>query len=179
LEACILGGLFAVCMLIFRMPYIPLISVLIAVTALVPVVGAFVGCILGAFFILVDGDPMKAMWFVVMFLIIQQFEGNVIYPKVVGKSVGLPGMWVLVAVTIGGSLMGIAGMFIMIPLFSVAHTLLREITDRRLKNREIDNVKLVNQPLDVRIRPKRKKRKKKLKTSVAVENSGNEDSKNP
>lgn len=140
LEALILGAMFAVAMLIFRMPYIPLVSVLIAVTALVPIVGAFAGCALGAFFILVD-DPVKAIWFVVMFLVIQQIEGNVVYPKVVGKSVGLPGMWVLLAVAIGGNLMGVAGMFIMIPLVSVLYTLLREVTNRRLEKRGVSHNK--------------------------------------
>lgn len=159
LEACILGCMFAVCMLIFRMPYVPLISVLIAITALVPIVGAFVGCILGAFFILVDGDPMKAVWFVVMFLVLQQIEGNVIYPKVVGKSVGLPGMWVLVAVTVGGALLGVGGMFIMIPLFSVVYTLLREITTKRLQYRGIDPNKLQNHPLEARGRTRKNKKK--------------------
>lgn len=163
LEACILGCMFAVCMLIFRMPYVPLISVLVAVTALVPVIGAFVGCILGALFILVDGDPMKAVWFVVMFLAIQQFEANVIYPKVVGKSVGLPGMWVLAAVTIGGSLVGVFGMFIMIPLFSVIYTLLREITAKRVEKRGIPKVKLQDHPPELRIRLQGSKKEKKRK----------------
>ena len=140
-EACILGGLFAVAMFILRMPYITLISVLIAVTALVPLVGGFVGCFLGAFFILVN-DPMQALIFVIMFLVIQQIEGNLIYPKVVGNSVGLPGMWVLVAVTIGGELMGVVGMFLMIPLSSVVYTLLREITNKRLEKRDIPTEKL-------------------------------------
>lgn len=151
LEACILGCLFAVSMLIFQMPYIPLVSVLVAVTALVPIVGAFVGCILGAFFILVD-NPLQAVWFVVMFLILQQFENNVIYPKVVGKSVGLPGMWVLLAVSIGGELMGVAGMLLMIPLASVMYTLLREITAVRLERRGIDRSKLQDHPPEVRNR---------------------------
>ena len=160
LEAVILGCLFAIAMLIFRMPYIPLVSVLIAVTALIPIVGAFVGCILGAFFILVN-DPMQAVWFVVMFLVIQQFEGNVIYPRVVGSSVGLPGMWVLLAVSVGGELMGVAGMLIMIPLFSVMYTLLREISDNRLAKRQIDAEKLIDQPLErrSRLKPARKKKK--------------------
>ena len=158
LEAVILGAMFAVAMLIFRMPYVPLVSVLVAVTALVPIVGAFVGCALGAFFILVD-DPIKAVWFVVMFLIIQQIEGNVVYPKVVGSSVGLPGMWVLVAVAIGGKLMGIAGMFIMIPVISVLYTLLREITNKRLQKRGIDGDKLRDHPPQLRLRPKRVKKK--------------------
>ena len=144
-EACILGGLFAVAMFILRMPYITLISVLIAVTALVPLVGGFVGCFLGAFFILVN-DPMQALIFVIMFLVLQQIEGNLIYPKVVGGSIGLPGMWVLAAVTIGGDLMGVVGMFLMIPLSSVVYTLLREITNKRLACRKIDPVKLGETP---------------------------------
>jgi predicted PurR-regulated permease PerM len=127
LEAVILGCLFAVAMLILKLPYIPLVSVIIAVTALIPVVGAFVGCFLGAFFILVN-DPFQAVTFVAMFLVLQQLENNLIYPRVVGTSIGLPGMWVLVAVTIGGELMGVAGMLVMIPLVSVLYTLGGEIT---------------------------------------------------
>ena len=141
LEAVILGSLFAIAMAIFRMPYITLISVLIGVTSLVPLVGGFVGCIFGAFFILVN-DPMQALWFVVMFLVIQQIEGNLIYPRVVGSSIGLPGMWVLVAVTVGGDLMGVGGMLVMIPLSSVLYTLLREITVKRLNERKIAPEKL-------------------------------------
>ena len=144
LEAVILGGLFFVAMFLFRMPYITLISVLIGVTSLVPLVGGFVGCILGAFFILVN-DPMQALWFVVMFLVIQQIEGNLIYPRVVGSSSGLPGMWVLVAVTIGGDLMGVAGMLLMIPLSSVIYTLLREITEKRLTKRNVPVEKIAGQ----------------------------------
>lgn len=159
LEAVILGAMFAVSMLIFRMPYVPLVSVLVAITALVPIVGAFVGCGLGAFFILVD-DPIKAVWFVIMFLVIQQIEGNVVYPKVVGSSVGLPGMWVLLAVALGGKLMGVAGMFIMIPVVSVVYTLLREITDKRLKLRQIDAEKLRSHPPELRRRLKAPKKKK-------------------
>ena len=151
LEAIILGCLFAISMLVFQMPYIPLVSVLVAVTALVPIVGAFVGCILGAFFILVD-NPIQAVWFVVMFLVIQQFEGNVIYPKVVGKSVGLPGMWVLLAVSLGGELMGVAGMLIMIPLISVLYTVMREITNARLERRGIAETKLKAHPPEIRSR---------------------------
>lgn len=151
LEACILGCLFAISMLIFRMPYIPLVSVLVAVTALVPIVGAFVGCIFGAFFILVD-NPIQAVWFVVMFLVLQQIENNVVYPRVVGKSVGLPGMWVLLAVAIGGEVMGVAGMLLMIPLASVLYTLIREITDRRLAARGIERNKLQDQPPEIRSR---------------------------
>lgn len=145
LEACILGCLFAVAMAIFKMPYISLVSVVIAVTALIPVVGAFVGCILGAFFILVN-NPIQALTFVIMFLIIQQLENNLIYPRVVGTSIGLPGMWVLVAVTVGGDLMGVGGMLLMIPVTSVIYALLREFTDKRLAERGIPAEKLQNQP---------------------------------
>ncbi len=155
LEACILGCLFAVSMAIFRMPYIPLVSVLVAVTALVPVVGAFVGCIVGAFFILVD-DPILAIWFVVLFLVLQQIENNMIYPRVVGTSIGLPGMWVLLAVTVGGELMGVGGMLLMIPLVSVLYALLREITDSRLKKRQIPEEKLQDQPPELRSRLREK-----------------------
>ena len=170
LEAIILGCMFAVSMLIFRMPYIPLVSVLISVTALVPIVGAFVGCILGAFFILVD-NPIQAVWFVVMFLVIQQIEGNVIYPKVVGKSVGLPGMWVLLAVTLGGELMGVAGMLVMIPLVSVFYTLMREITTSRLEKRAIERDKLQDHPPELRSRIRKARDKamsrKKAQTEAA------------
>ncbi|EJW98007.1 permease, partial [gut metagenome] len=136
LEACILGGMFAVSMIIFRMPFVALISVLVAVTALVPVFGAFIGCFVGAFLILVQ-NPMQAVWFVVMFLVLQQLEGNLIYPRVVGNSVGLPSIWVLLAVTLGGSTLGVLGMLITIPLFSVIYALLRGATHTRLRHRKI------------------------------------------
>lgn len=151
LEACILGCLFAMAMAIFKMPYIPLVSVVIAVTALIPVVGAFVGCILGAFFILVN-NPLQALTFVIMFLVIQQLENNLIYPRVVGTSIGLPGMWVLVAVTVGGDLMGVGGMLLMIPVTSVLYALAREFTGKRLEERGIPEEKLRNQPPEIRSR---------------------------
>ena len=134
-EAVILGCLFVVAMTIFRMPYAFMIGVLIAFTALIPLVGAFIGCFVGAFFILVD-TPIKALWFVIMFLIIQQLEGNLIYPKVVGNSVGLPSLWVLVAVTLGSSMFGVVGMLMFIPLFSTAYTLLREDVNKRNAKKE-------------------------------------------
>ena len=161
-EVCILGCLFAVAMAIFRMPYIPLVSVLVAVTAFIPVVGAWVGCILGAFFILV-ANPIQAVWFVVMFLVLQQIEGNLIYPKVVGTSIGLPGMWVLVAVAVGGDLMGVGGMLLMIPLASVLYALTREFTEKRLAVKNIAKDKLQAQPpeLTSKFREKRDKNKQK------------------
>lgn len=148
-EVLILGCMFAVAMAIFKMPYIPLVSVLVAVTAFIPLVGAFVGCALGALFILVD-NPMQAVWFVIMFLVLQQIEGNLIYPKVVGNSIGLPGMWVLVAITVGGELMGVSGMFLMIPVASVLYALLREYTNYRLKEKNIPPEKLRDQPLELK-----------------------------
>ncbi len=129
-EAVILGTMFVVTMLIFKFPFAVMIGVLIAFTALIPIVGAFIGCAVGAFLILVD-SPAKAIGFIILFLILQQIEGNLIYPHVVGNSVGLPSIWVLAAVTIGGSLMGIAGMLIFIPLLSTVYTLLREDVNKR------------------------------------------------
>lgn len=129
-EAVILGLMFVVCMTIFGFDYAVMIGVLIAFTALIPIVGAFIGCFVGAFLMLVD-DPVKALWFVILFIILQQIEGNLVYPHVVGNSVGLPSIWVLAAVTIGGSLMGILGMLIFIPLLSTVYMLLKEDVNRR------------------------------------------------
>ncbi|MEW9094704.1 MAG: AI-2E family transporter [Clostridiaceae bacterium] len=137
IEALILGGMFWVGMKIFRFPYATIISVLISFTALIPIFGAFIGCVVGAFLILVS-NPTQALWFIIFFLIIQQIEGNFIYPKVVGASVGLPAIWVLTAVTIGGSMMGILGMLTFIPITSVLYTLLRESVNARLKNKVIE-----------------------------------------
>ncbi len=130
LEAVILGCLFAIFMSIFRFPYVLLISVLIAFTSLIPVVGAFIGCAVGAFLILM-GNPLQALWFIILFLVIQQIEGNLIYPYVVGNSVGLPSIWVLAAVTIGGSLFGVMGMLCFIPLVSTGYSLLRDSVNER------------------------------------------------
>lgn len=129
-EAVILGLMFVIAMTIFRMPYALMVGVMIAFLALIPMVGAFIGCALGAFLILLE-NPVQAVWFVVMFLILQQIEGNLIYPRVVGSSVGLPAMWVLVAVSLGGSLFGMVGMLVFIPLTSTVYALLRESVNRR------------------------------------------------
>ena len=136
-EAVILGAMFVVTMWVIRLPYALLIGVLIAFTALIPVFGAVVGCLLGAFLILMV-DPMKALVFVIMFLILQQIEENLIYPRVVGSSVGLPSIWVLVAVTVGGSVMGVVGMLIFIPLVSVLYTLFRENVYKKLREKQIE-----------------------------------------
>ena len=165
LEAVILGTMFAITMPIFGMPYVPLISVIIAVTALIPIVGAFVGCFIGAFLILIV-SPVQAFWFIVLFLVLQQIEGNLIYPRVVGRSVGLPGMWVLLAVAVGGDLMGVGGMLLMIPLASVCYALAREFTQKRLQSRNIDKAKLQDKPMD----SLRKKNKKSKDTPKKTEN---------
>ena len=130
LEAVILGTIFVITMAIFRMPYAMLIGVLIAFTALIPIVGAFIGCFVGTFLILVD-SPQKAIWFLVIFFVLQQIEGQLIYPRVVGSSVGLPSIWVLVAVSVGGSIFGVPGILLFIPLFSTFYMLLREDVRKR------------------------------------------------
>ncbi len=135
LEAAILGTMFFVVMSVLKFPYALLVGVLVAFTALIPIFGAFIGCAIGAFLILVV-NPMRALAFIILFLVLQQIEGNLIYPHVVGNSVGLPSIWVLVAVTVGGNLMGIAGMLVFIPITSVLYTLLREWVYRRLKEKK-------------------------------------------
>ena len=136
LEAVILGTMFVICMGLLQMPYAMLIGVLIAFTALIPIFGAFIGCVVGAFLILTVA-PMKALVFVIMFLILQQIEGNLIYPRVVGSSVGLPSIWVLAAVSIGASLMGIVGMLVFIPIVSVLYALLRRDVYEHLEKKGI------------------------------------------
>lgn len=135
-EAVILGSLCSIGMLLFHFPYAAMIGVLVGVTALIPVVGAFIGAGVGAFLILMN-DPFQALMFIIYIVVLQQIEGNVIYPKVVGSSVGLPAMWVLAAVTVGGGIGGIVGMLFAVPTASVLYTLLREWTEKRLKRQGI------------------------------------------
>ena len=139
LEAVILGSMFVVTLSILRMPYALLIGILIAFTALIPIFGAFIGCAVGSFLIFMV-NPQQAILFVIVFLVLQQIEGNLIYPHVVGESVGLPSIWVLAAVTIGGNLMGIVGMLVFIPLLSVLYTIFRECVYLRLKKQNIKQV---------------------------------------
>ena len=139
LEAVILGCMFVVTLSILRMPYALLIGVLIAFTALIPIFGAFIGCAVGSFLIFMV-SPKQAIIFIIVFLVLQQIEGNLIYPHVVGESVGLPSIWVLAAVTIGGNLMGIIGMLVFIPLLSVVYTIFRKVVYQRLKKRHIKQV---------------------------------------
>ena len=124
-EAVILGGLCTLGMWIFRLPYAAMVGALIAFTALIPVAGAYIGAGVGAFMILTV-DPIKAVIFLVFIVVLQQLEGNLIYPRVVGSSMGLPGIWVLAAVTVGGGILGIGGMLLGVPLAAAAYRLIRE-----------------------------------------------------
>lgn len=130
LEAVILGSLCTVGMLILRIPYAPMVGALVGATALIPVVGAFIGTVIGAFMILTVA-PFKAVIFVIFLLILQQIEGNLIYPKVMGHRVNLPGMWIFAAVTVGGSISGPIGMLLSVPISSIAYTLVKEATQNR------------------------------------------------
>lgn len=134
MESFIIGILCFIGMNLFSMPYATMISVLVGFTSLVPVFGAFIGTAVGAFLILMF-DPMKALWFIIFIFVLQQLEGDIIYPRVVGKSVGLPGIWVLAAVTIGGSTFGIMGMLLSVPFCSVLYTLLQQNVNNRLKKK--------------------------------------------
>ena len=131
IEACILGGLCTVGMLFIQPDYAPLIGVTVGASAIIPVAGAYIGAILSAVLLLMV-SPLKALIFLVFLVILQQIEGNVIYPKVVGSSIGLPDIWVLAAVTVGGGLLGLEGVLLSVPVASVLYTLLRRDVRRRL-----------------------------------------------
>lgn len=134
MEAVILGTLCFIGMSIFRFPYALMISVLVGVLSIIPMFGAFIGVALGAFIILMV-SPMQALWFIVFFIVLQQIEGNLIYPRVVGNSVGLPAVWVLFAVTVGANTMGLVGILMNIPICSVLYVLLGEVVFKRLRAR--------------------------------------------
>ena len=128
-EAVILGSLCFVGMVLFKMPYASVVSVLIGFTALIPIFGAFLILLI---------SPVKAFWFVIFILVLQQIEGNLIYPRVVGKSVGLPGIWVLAAVTVGGNAFGLVGMLLSVPVCSVLYALLRQLVNSRLEKKGLE-----------------------------------------
>lgn len=134
-EAVILGTLCMLGMLLFRFPYAGMVGALVGITALIPVVGGFIGAGVGAFMIMME-DPIKALLFIVYILVLQQIEGNLIYPKVVGSSVGLPAMWVLAAVTVGGGIAGVVGMLVGVPIASTIYYLLRENVNSRYNRQE-------------------------------------------
>ncbi|MBC8535278.1 AI-2E family transporter [Feifania hominis] len=135
-EAFIIAVLCFTGMSILRMPYALLVSAFVGITALIPIFGAFIGAAFGAFIILLV-DPMKAIWFLVFIIVLQQVEGNLIYPRVMGSSIGLPGLWVMFAMLCGSALMGFTGILLGIPTFSVFYTLFGRYVNRRLKNREV------------------------------------------
>lgn len=137
IEALILGGIFFIALTLFKMPYAMLISVVIMVSSIVPIFGAFIGAGIGAFLIVLV-DPWMALWFLVMFVVIQQIEGNLIYPHVVGKQIGIPSIWVLFSITVGGGLMGLVGMFISIPIFSVLYVLLKDYVHQSLRKKGLN-----------------------------------------
>lgn len=134
-EITILGCLCFIGLTIFQMPYPLLISVMVAITALIPIFGAYIGTILSAFLILMI-DPMQALWFIIFIICLQQVEGKIIYPRVVGSSIGLGGFWVLFALIVGGSLFGLPGMLIGIPIFAVCYTLIRQDMYKRLSSKK-------------------------------------------
>ncbi|MBQ8849635.1 MAG: AI-2E family transporter [Clostridia bacterium] len=159
-EAFILGVLCFIGMLIFRIPYSGLCSVLVGVTALIPIFGAFIGTAVGAFLILFE-SPIKAVIFVVFIIVLQQLEGNLIYPRVVGSQVGLPGLWVLVAVSVGSEF-GVLGMLVSVPLVSLAYTVVRQFADARIKAKGLEAEFPEDEPKR-KMKPPKKKKEKKVK----------------
>ena len=136
LEAIVLGCLMFIALTIFRFPYTLIISVLTAVTALIPIFGALIAMMIGIVLIGII-NPLQAVLFVVVFQVVQQIEGNFIYPRVVGKSVGLSPMWTLLAITVGGNLFGVVGMLVGLPLASVIYSLIKTIVNDKIKEKEI------------------------------------------
>ena len=134
IEACILGGLCALGTIFIQADYAALVGVIIGVSALIPVAGAYLGALLSAF-LLVMVNPVRALVFLIFLAVLQQIEGNIIYPRVVGTSIGLPGIWVLAAVTVGGGMFGLLGVLLSVPVASVLYTLLRQDVRRRLEQR--------------------------------------------
>ncbi len=175
LEACILGGLFLITMPLFKMPYALLCAVLIAITALIPIFGAFLGGGLSALLILIE-SPQKALIFLGLFLVLQQIEGKLIYPHVVGGKVGLPSIWVLFAITVGEQLMGVAGMLIFVPLCSVLYALFRRFVYDRLRERNVTPDKwALNPPHAARGEPIEAREKiQKLKERTSRKNFDND-----
>lgn len=145
LCALILGVVTWLGMMIFGMPYALIVGVLSGVTALVPIIGGYIGAILGAFLVFTQ-SPVMALWFLVFIIVLQQIQGNVIYPRLVSSSIGLPGIWVLAAVTVGGGLGGIGGMLLGVPIAAVIYILGREKVSKREKERGLDHQEALNGP---------------------------------
>lgn len=141
IECTILGTITMLAMTIFGFPYAMMIGVIVAVMALIPMFGVTIGIIIGALLILTV-DPTQAIWFVVMMIIIQQIEGNLIYPRVAGKVMGLPALWIMTAIIVGGKIFGFVGMLVIVPIVSVLYTLLRRVVHVRLRKRRIPKNKI-------------------------------------
>lgn len=137
IEALVFGSMCFVGMLIFGFPFAPAISIIMGLGALIPILGAYIGVFTGALLILLQ-SPFKALMFIIFVVVLQQFDGNVTYPRIVGNKVGLPAMFVIVAITVGGALFGIIGMILFVPLFSTIYTLLGIYKDKKLKEKGID-----------------------------------------
>ncbi|MDO4864179.1 MAG: AI-2E family transporter [Ruminococcus sp.] len=167
IEAIILGSLCFIGMTILKLPYAAMSGTLVGVTALIPIVGAFLGAGISAFIIMTE-NPMQALIFIAFLIILQQFEGNIIYPKVVGDSIGLPGIWVLAAVTVGGSLFGIVGMLVGVPLAATVYKLSFDVLEAREKK-----LGIASPARDDEKKPKIKKKRtdKKAKQPVKSEKS--------
>ncbi|MDU7337321.1 MAG: AI-2E family transporter [Clostridium sp.] len=144
-EAIIIGSLCYLGMSVMGLPYAIMISVIISMTSLVPILGAYLGGAIGAFVLLMI-NPFYSLWFLIFLVLLQQFEGNVIYPRVVGSSIGLPGLWVMIAILLCGNLFGIIGILLGVPLFSVFYALLRQETELKLKEREITEEEVMGKP---------------------------------
>lgn len=144
-EAIIIGSLCYLGMTVMGLPYAIMISVIISMTSLVPILGAYLGGAIGAFVLLMI-NPIYSLWFLIFLVLLQQFEGNVIYPRVVGNSIGLPGLWVMIAILLCGNLFGIIGILLGVPLFSVFYALLRQETELKLKEREITEEEVMGKP---------------------------------
>lgn len=141
-EALILGTLCYLGMSILHIPYALLVSVIISVTSLIPIFGAYIGAVLGGFVILFV-DPLSCLWFIIFLVLLQNFEGNVIYPRVVGGSIGLPGLWVMLAIFVCGDLFGLIGVLLGVPTFSVLYALLKIVTAKRLEKKDISYAEIV------------------------------------
>lgn len=144
-EAIIIGSLCYLGMIVMGLPYAIMISVIISMTSLVPILGAYLGGAIGAFVLLMI-NPIYSLWFLIFLILLQQFEGNVIYPRVVGSSIGLPGLWVMIAILLCGNLFGIIGILLGVPLFSVFYALLRQETELKLKEKEITEEEVMGKP---------------------------------
>jgi predicted PurR-regulated permease PerM len=164
-EAVIEGCIFFAVLSIFGFDYALLIGVLVGFTALIPIFGAFIGCAIGALLLFMV-SPAQALWFILIFIVLQQIESNLLYPYIVGGSIGLPSIWVLFAVTLGGSLMGVAGMLIFIPLFSVFYVLMRESVQARLLLRRVPEEKY-NEPYQITMEHERSELEKRAHHIVA------------